>query len=133
MGIAVDGESIAFAYIHGEGASIVHGPIMPLSLSSVQLVFEACKQSSRRALTASNLIEDFGHGSVVGGRLMQALANGLMPYLDDPENNKVKMLYEEWKALYGQVADLSTFQVDSIMRTIGDYPKNSVNLQAGVE
>ena len=119
MGIAVDGESIAFAYIHGEGASIVHGPIMPLSLSSVQLVFEACKQSSRRALTASNLIEDFGHGSVVGGRLMQALANGLMPYLDDPENNKVKMLYEEWKALYGQVADLSTFQVDSIMRTIG--------------
>lgn len=123
MGIAIDGESIAFAYIHSEGAPIVHGPIMPLSPSSVKLVFEACKQSSRRAVTAANLIEDFGHGSVAGGRLMQALSNSLMPYLDDPENSKVKMLYEEWKALYGQVADLSHFQVDAIMRTIGfTYP-----------
>lgn len=119
MGVAIDGESIAFAYIHNEGASIVHGPIMPLSLSSVQMVFEACRQSSRRALTAANLIEDFGHGSVAGGKLMQALSDSLMPYLDDIENNKVKMLYEEWKALYGQVADLSAFQVDAIMRTIG--------------
>ena len=119
MGIAIDGESIAFAYIHGEGAPIVHGPIMPLSRASVQMVFEACRHSSRRALTAAYLIEDFGHGSVTGGRLMQALSNSLMPYLDDAENNKVKMLYEEWKALYGQVADLSDFQVDTIMRTIG--------------
>jgi len=126
MGIAIDGKSIAFAYIHSEGASIVHGPIMPLSLSSVQMVFEACRQSSRRALTATNLIEDFGHGSVAGGQLMQALSDSLMPYLDDTENNKVKMLYEEWKALYGQVADLSAFQVDTIMRTIGFTYRNNV-------
>lgn len=119
IGIAIDGESIAFAYIHSESGPIVHGPIMPLSPSSVNLVFEACKQSSRRAVTAENLIEDFGHGSVTGGRLMQALSNSLMLYLDAPENSKVKMLYEEWKALYGQVADLSTFQIDAIIRTIG--------------
>lgn len=119
IGIAIDGESIAFAYIHSEGGPIVHGPIMPVSPSSVNLVFEACKQASRRAVTAENLIEDFGHGSITGGRLMQALSNSLMLYLDAPENNKVKMLYEEWKALYGQVADLSTFQIDAIIRTIG--------------
>lgn len=119
IGIAIDGESIAFAYMHSSEASIVHGPIMPLSLSSVQQVFEACKQSSRRALTAENLIEDFGHGSEAGGMLMQALSDSLMTYLDNVENNKVKMLYNEWKALYGQVADLSSFQVDAIIRTIG--------------
>lgn len=119
QGIAIDGDSIAFAYIPEDGEGIVHGPVMPLSPASVQMVFEACRNSSRRALTAINLIEDFGHGSIAGGRLMQALSNALMPYLDAPENNKVKMLYMEWKALYGQVADLSSFQVDAIMRSIG--------------
>ena len=53
QGIAIDGESIAFAYIQGEGENIVPGPVMPLSPDSVQLVFEACRQSSRRALTAT--------------------------------------------------------------------------------
>jgi len=119
LGIAIDGNSIAFAYIPETGVDIVHGPIMPLSPASVKMVFEACLHSSRRALTATNLIEDFGHDSLAGRRLMQALSDALMPYLDSPENNKVKMLYMEWKALYGQVADLSSFQVDAIMRSIG--------------
>lgn len=119
QGIAIDGDSIAFAYIPAEGESIVHGPIMPLSHASVKMVFEACYHSSRRALTAVNLIEDFGHGSIAGRKLMQALSDALMHYLDNPKNNKVKMLYMEWKALYGQVADLSSFQVDGILQTIG--------------
>lgn len=88
QGIAIDGESIAFAYIPGDGENIVSDPIMPLSSDSVQMVFEACRQSSRRALTATNLIEDFGHGSVVGRNLMQALSDSLVPYLDETENNK---------------------------------------------
>lgn len=119
QGIAIDGESIAFAYVSAEDGQIINGPMMPLTPASVQMVFEACRQSSRRALTATNLIEDFGHGSVAGVSLMQALSTALIPYLDDPENNKVKMLYQEWKALYGQVADLSSFQVEAIMRAIG--------------
>lgn len=101
QGIAIDGKSIAFAYIPGAGKSIVHGPIMPLSPDSVQMVFEACRQSSRRALTATNLIEDFGHGSVAGGNLMQALSNALMPYLDEADNNKVKMLYQSFRSCTG--------------------------------
>lgn len=74
QGIAIDGESIAFVYMSQSGG-VFHGPIMPLSPASVQMVFEACHNSSRRSLTASNLIEDFGHGSITGGRLMQALSN----------------------------------------------------------
>ena len=119
QGIAIDGESIAFVHISSENGQPIPGPIMPLSPDSVQMVFEACRQSCRRAVTATNLIEDFGHGSVAGGNLMQALATALMLYLDDPNNNKVKMLYQEWKALYGQVADLSSFQVEAIINSIG--------------
>lgn len=82
QGIAIDGESIAFVYMSQSGG-VFHGPIMPLSPASVQMVFEACHNSSRRSLTASNLIEDFGHGSITGGRLMQALSNALMSYLGE--------------------------------------------------
>lgn len=118
QGIAIDGESIAFVHISSENGQPIPGPIMPLSTDSVQMVFEACRQSCRRALTATNLIEDFGHGSVEGRNLMQALATALMLHLDAPNNNKVKMLYQEWKALYGQVADLSSFQVEAIIHSI---------------
>ncbi len=119
LGILIDGDTIALAYYPYADAEIVHGPIMPLSADSVQIVFDACKLSKRRALTATNLIEDFGHGSVTGSNLMQALCDALIINLEETENNKVKMLYEEWKALYGQVADLSSFQVELILQSIG--------------
>ena len=90
QGIAIDGESIAFVYMSQSGG-VFHGPIMPLSPASVQMVFEACHNSSRRSLTASNLIEEFGHGSITGGRLMQALSNALMSYLDARENNRSRV------------------------------------------
>lgn len=125
IGIAIDGDSIVFAHIAPDG-TIAHGPMLTLSPASVSMVFEACRHSSRKALTAENLIEDFGHGSASGGQLMQALADSLHSYLDGQTNNKIKMFYLEWKALYGQVADLSSFQVDAIIRAIGFlYPDES--------
>ena len=65
QGIAIDGESIAFVHISSENGQPIPGPIMPLSPDSVQMVFEACRQSCRRAVTATNLIEDFGHGYII--------------------------------------------------------------------
>lgn len=125
LGIAIDGDSIAFAYMTSNN-TIVHGPIMPLSPTSVSMDFEACKNACRRALTAENLIEDFGHGSVIGSQLMQVLADSLNLYLKSEDNNKIKMLYMEWKALYGQVADLSSSQIDAIIRSIGFlYPNGA--------
>lgn len=124
IGIAIDADSISFAYIPAFGEDIAFGPILPLSPTSVAMVFEACKQSNRRALTADNLIEDFGHGSICGHNLMQALADALCAQLERDEINKVKMLYMEWKSLYGQVATLSSAQVDSIIQAIGfTYPE----------
>ena len=118
IGIAVDGMSVSFAHFAEGRGTFVHGPIMPLSLDSVGLIFEACRLSHRRALTANNLIEDFGQGSSVGRSIMQALANSLVRFYLHRGNNKIKMLYEEWKALYGQVANLSESQVGIINNAI---------------
>lgn len=132
LGIAIDAEHVSFAHIPSAGSNIVHGPIMPLSLTSVTMVLEVCKQSRRRALTADNLIEDFGHGSTFGCNLMQALADALFIQLQANGINKIKMLYMEWKSLYGQVATLSSAQIDSITQTIGfvypDIPDKLSNL-----
>ncbi len=118
-GIAIDGESISFAHFVEGRNDFVHGPVMPLSLDSVGLVFEACRLSQRRALTANNLIEDFGQSSFAGRNLMQVLANSLLCFYLDRGNNKIKMLFEEWKALYGQVANLSESQIGIINNSIG--------------
>lgn len=117
-GIAIDGDSVSFAhFVEGRNA-FVHGPVMPLSENSVGLVFEACRLSHRRALSAGNLIEDFGQWSISGRNLMQVLADSLLRFYSDRENNKIKMLYEEWKALYGQVANLSDSQIGIINHSI---------------
>ncbi|WP_215843311.1 N-6 DNA methylase [Acidithiobacillus montserratensis] len=117
IGIATDGKHIAFAYINN--GTIAHGHIMPVSYPSVSLVVQACGDSRRRSVTPENLIEDFGHVSISGAKMMQALANALTDNLSSEGPNKIKMLFREWRNLYGQVADLSSSQVIRIFDTIG--------------
>lgn len=117
IGIAIDGDHIVFAYYRN--GCISHGHLMPLSEASVSLVAEACRDSIRRAVTSETLIEDFGHSSCCGHRLMQALSDVLSSHLRSPKTTKIKMLFEEWRTLYGQVADLSDSQVRAIAGTIG--------------
>lgn len=117
IGIAIDGDHIVFAY--HRGGSISHGHLMPLSLASVSLVAEACRDSVRRAVTAENLIEDFGHSSTAGRALMQALSDVLAAHIMARQTTKIAMLFEEWRTLYGQVANLSESQVQAINGNIG--------------
>lgn len=117
IGIATDGLHVAFAYI--KSGEIEHGHLMPLSESSVSLVAQACRDSRRRVVTPENLIEDFGHSSGPGVAMMQALTDALMDCLISKGPNKIKMLFEEWRTLYGQVADLSSNQVRNILGSIG--------------
>ncbi|MDD4001004.1 MAG: N-6 DNA methylase [Bacilli bacterium] len=119
VGIAIDGDSIAFAYFPSTVSEIVHGPIMPLSSASVSLVMDICNHSTRRAMTDSNLIEDFGHTSEIGLSFMRLFSKILVDNINCLENNKIKMLFYEWKTLYGQVADLSEPQIRAIQQTIG--------------
>jgi hypothetical protein len=116
IGIAIDGDHICFAQV--ADGEITHGHLMPLSYASVAMVATACQDAFRRAVTSGNLIEDFGHESACGIGLMQALANALSDSVNHGGNNKVRMLFEEWRTLYGQVADLSSEQIRILHDTV---------------
>ena len=98
--------------------------LIRVSLASVSLVAQACLGSKRRAVTAENLVDDFGNGSVIGRQLMGGLAQELERLLNEPDNSKIKMLFEEWRTLFGQVANLSSAQTADIKKqvSIDFYP-----------
>lgn len=112
IGIAIDGDHISFAQVvDGE---IEHGQLLEFSETSVSLVATACTDSFRRAVIANNLVDDFGPSSECGKALMRALGISVSKAVNSAKNNKIKMLFEEWRALYGQVADLSSDQLKSL-------------------
>ncbi len=117
IGVAIDGDHVAFAQV--QDGKIIHQPLMPFSTTSFQMVVDALRANFRRAITSENLTEDFGHLSVTGRGFMQELSNALADSLDKPENHKIKMLFEEWAALYGQAADLSIQQRKKINGSLG--------------
>ncbi len=117
IGIVIDGEHVAFAQV--QDGKIVHQPLMPFSTITFQMVVDALRASFRRAITAENLAEDFGHLSGTGCEFMQELSNALADALGQPGNRKIKMLFEEWSTLYGQAADLSIQQRKKINGSLG--------------
>ena len=116
IGIAIDDSHLAFAQVvDGE---ITHQNLLPISRRTFGMVVEACRTCYRRAITASNLIEDFGHKSSRGIALMRTMAEALADAESSRNGNKIRMLFEEWRALYGQVADLSREQLKGINGTL---------------
>ncbi|MCT8352118.1 Eco57I restriction-modification methylase domain-containing protein [Photorhabdus kayaii] len=116
IGIAIDGEHICFAQVHGDQIHTQH--LIPFSTYAVDLVIDAFVSDTRKALTTENLLADFGHGSADAREFMQAMSDGLLYYLKQQGNNKIKMLFEEWRTLYGQVADMSISQTEAINKEI---------------
>ncbi len=112
IGIAIDGEHICFAQVVDGNINSQH--LIPFSEYAVGLVMQAIKADTRRAVTIENLMADFGHSSVNARSLMQVLADALADELSVGGNSKIKMLFEEWRTLYGQVADMSVLQADAI-------------------
>lgn len=117
IGIAIDGDHVGFAQV--QNGKIVHQPLMPVSITSFQMVVDALRANFRRAITSENLTEDFGHLSATGQEFMQELSDALADALDQPGNRKIKMLFEEWATLYGQAADLSIQQRKKINASLG--------------
>ncbi|UVO07146.1 hypothetical protein LW347_14685 [Pectobacterium polonicum] len=105
IGIAIDGEHICFAQVIDGDINTQH--LMPFSPESVEMVVDALRSDTRKGLTTENLLADFGHGSANARAFMQQLSDGLSQQLTISGNNKLKMLFAEWRTLYGQVADLS--------------------------
>lgn len=116
IGIAIDGEHVCFTQVRN--GAIHAGHLLPFSLQSFGLVVEACLDSVRPAVESANLIRDFGHGSQVATDVMQVFADALADALKDTKRSKIKMLFEEWKSLYGQVADLSVDQRAAIDKAL---------------
>ena len=114
IGIAIDGEHICFAQVIDD--CIQSQQLIPFSEYAVGMVVDAFKSDTRRALTTENLLADFGHGSSSARAFMQSLSDCLAHETSTPNNNKIKMLFEEWRTLYGQVADMSVLQAESIAK-----------------
>ncbi|PLR38394.1 SAM-dependent methyltransferase [Chimaeribacter coloradensis] len=112
IGIAIDGEHICFAQLVDGNIKSQH--LMPFSFESVEMVLDAFRSDTRKALTTDNLLADFGLGSENARKFMQSLSSGLQNALDTHSNNKISMLYEEWRTMYGQVADMSALQAEAI-------------------
>jgi hypothetical protein len=116
IGIAIDGEHICFAQVQSGTIQTQH--LIPFSEYAVELVVKALEADTRRAITIDNLMSDFGHGSLNARSLMQTLSDALATEISVSGNSKIKMLYEEWKTLYGQVADMSILQAEAINKEI---------------
>lgn len=116
IGIAIDGKHLAFAQVVDGGIHYQH--LLPVTQVTFGMVVEACRKSYRRAVTAANLIEDFGHDSARGLAIMRAMVDALSHAVRPGGNKKIKMLFEEWRTLYGQVADLSKEQLKDINGTL---------------
>lgn len=116
IGIAIDGDHICFAQVRD--GEIEHNHLLPFSVESVGMVIEACRNNYRRAVSAENLLRDFGNWSDSAAAVMQALADSLAGSLKEEGNPKIRMLFQEWRELYGQVADLTSEQRESIDRAL---------------
>ncbi len=117
IGIAIDGDHICFAQVSNDIIQTQH--LIPFSEYAVGLVIQAIRADTRRAITIDNLLSDFGHGSANARSLMQAMADALAVELAVGGNSKIKMLFEEWRTLYGQVADMSILQAEAINIEMG--------------
>lgn len=130
-GIATDGDHVSFCHVIN--GKIQHTELMSLSLSVVERIVIILQSDTRRALTTENLIDDFGHNSEVGIKLMGALSNELALHFNDENNNKIKMLFEEWKTLFGQISNLSEQQIHLVNKTLNfDLPEIEENSTPGV-
>lgn len=116
IGIAIDGDHVCFAHVVDN--DIKHNHLLPFSEETVGLVLEACRGTYRRPVVAENLLEDFGHRSDAALAVMQGLSDCLSVALTSDAHPKIRMLFEEWRDLYGQVADLSAEQIQAIKKSL---------------
>lgn len=84
-----------------------------------QRAADASGENFRRVFTSENLIEDFGRLSETGRGFMQELSNALAADLGESGNRKIKMLFDEWETLYGQVSNLGVQRRKRVNESLG--------------
>lgn len=114
IGIAIDGDHICFCRIIDGKIHSDH--LLPYSEYAAEIVVDAIRSQTRRVVNVEHLISDFGHRSAAGRDLMQAMSDALVDALKSDQRRKVSMLFEEWRTLYGQVADMSVLQASEMTK-----------------
>ena len=123
IGIAIDGDHICFARI--KDGEIKHNALLPFTPQSTFMVQTAILDAKLKAVSIENLVKDFSMQSKLAIECLLPLAKELERNLNNTENNKIKLLFEEWRALFGQIADLTQEQIKSLNK--------SFNLDVNVE
>lgn len=114
IGIAIDGNHICFARM--KNGEIKYNELLPFTPESVFMVQTALSEAKLKALTVENLVRDFSMQSKITLDCLTPLANELERNLNLEGNNKIKLLFEEWRSLFGQIADLTQEQIKSLKK-----------------
>lgn len=95
----------------------IQGPML-VNKGSIQLLLVFLRGLSRKILTADNLADDFGSKSSIGRSSIKILYKRLI----ETKNPKVKMLFGEWKRIFGIIygKDLSKAKKD-LKQTVSLY------------
>lgn len=101
LGISIDGQNIVFVnYNSRHNDWVVRGPF-PINVETIGRLLEAIRGLKRKPLDVEMMLLDFGPQSEVARRAVQNLYNTKM------QNNRSRVLYEDWRRVFKQVTGYS--------------------------
>jgi hypothetical protein len=97
IGIVLDGQSITFTKLRKDKWRTE--PISKVTVETVSRMLEYLRGLARKPLDPEHMVEDFGPKSLLAKSSVLYLYN----LLDATNNNRVTVLYQEWKKTFNQV------------------------------
>lgn len=110
-GVLIDGERIAFTRMRG-GKWATDVISEPLNVANVKLLLEYYRSLVRRPLEPFGITRGLGSQSKIAKDTIIALLRGL-----DKPTGKTKLLFAEWRRMFGQVSGYETYQLPDFERT----------------
>jgi SAM-dependent methyltransferase len=122
LGVACDGHFMIFARYRA-GRWIVDEPVPVDDLSAEQLLESIVAAHGGRALTAANLLQDFGPQTPLTRRVSRALLDQLDERVGHAPDGFTSRLFRQWETLFavatGVVGDADELKLDA-RRALGD-------------
>src|SRR5207245_2014194 len=110
-GVLIDGERIAFTRMRG-GEWAIDVVSEPLNVANVKLLLEYYRSLVRRPLEPSAITRGLGAKSKIAKDTIVALLRGL-----EKPTGKTKLLFSEWRRMFGQVSGYETYQLPDFEKT----------------
>lgn len=124
--VLLDGASIGFFRVSDSGALLSSGPF-EVNEASVERLIRYAQSTKKKALTDTNIINSFGHGSQISRSILTALYTSLSTM----QNRRTNMFFCEWRRLFGQVTGKLTD--DSIRQEAKAYDLHLTNQEDAVK